>query len=89
MSFGHTPTCVVFNHLNFDDKRIKPRRGTEIDVHKIEATFTDLGFGFDVHHDKSEIEIKAEIQRCEKNSIHLYTDGVYPWVCCGGASTRI
>ncbi|KAH1003513.1 caspase-1 [Dendroctonus ponderosae] len=53
---------LIFNHENFDNEDLAPRKGTERDVEKIANTFRALGFQIHCYNDLTLNELRDLIQ---------------------------
>ncbi|XP_067664579.1 uncharacterized protein [Haliotis asinina] len=71
--------CLIINNKNFSTPRFRTRSGSEIDVEKLSATFTRLGFLVVTEIDLTSDHIRARIREFSKHTDFSDYDA---FICC-------
>lgn len=63
MDHKHRGLALIFNHEVFVDTGLGTRRGTQVDCHRLQKTFTALNFDVRVTNNPSELDIRCILKK--------------------------
>ncbi|XP_014262320.1 caspase-1-like isoform X2 [Cimex lectularius] len=63
MNHPHRGSAIIFNNENFKNSTMQPRKGSDIDVSKLNEMLNILGFQVTIHDDLGYNEIQSEIDK--------------------------